>query len=140
MTYAVSAALQSALYGRLASDSVLAKLVGSSIYDGVPPGKLPPTYVSLGEERVLDRSDADQHGAWHEFEIAIVTDDGGFAIAKAAAGAITDALLGTPLDLDRGEVVGLWFRQAHARRMRRSGTRRIDLRFRAQVYDTNNLE
>lgn len=140
MTYALSASLQAALYARLRADAALADLVGASIFDGVPPGKLPSLYVSLGEERVLDRSDADDHGAWHEFEISIVTDDGGFAGAKAAAGAISDALLGPPLALERGEVVGLWFRQAQARRMRRSGTRRIDLRFRAQVYDTNNSE
>lgn len=140
MTYALSAALQAALYGRLRSDAALEGLVGTAIYDGVPPGNLPSLYVSLGEERVLDRSDADEHGAWHEFEIAVVTDDGGFAGAKTAAGAVCDALLAAPLTLDRGEVVGLWFRQAQARRMRRSGTRRIDLRFRAQLYDTNNSE
>lgn len=140
MTYALSGTLQSALYARLKSSPVLSELVGSSIYDGLPPGKLPSTYVTLGEERVLDRSDADQHGAWHEFEIAVLTDDEGFAIAKAAAGAISDALLSAPLVLERGEVIGLWFRQARARRMRRSGTRRIDLRFRAQVYDSTSLE
>ncbi len=140
MTYAVSAALQTALYERLSSDAALADIVGDEIYDGVPPGTLAATYVSLGEERVSDRSDFDERGAWHDFEIAVVTNEPGFAVAKAAAGAISDALLDQPLKLDRGQVIGLWFRQAQARRMRRSGTRRIDLRFRAHVYDTTNLE
>ncbi len=140
MTYAVSSALQTALYERLSNDAALADIVGGAVYDGVQPGILPSTYVSLGEERVTDRSDFDERGAWHDIEIAVVTDEPGFAIAKAAAGAISDALLDLPLRLERGEVLGLWFRQAQARRMRRSGTRRIDLRFRAHVYDTTNLE
>ncbi len=135
MTYSVSAALQKAVYRRLADDAALAAIAGSAIFDGVPPGEMPALYVSIGEERVLDRSDYGERGAIHDFEIAVVSDDAGFADAKEAAGAVSDALLSAPLVLGRGRCDGLWFRQAQARRMRRTGTRRIDLRFRARVFD-----
>ncbi len=135
MTYSVSAALQQALYSRLSQDPALAALVGNAVFDGVPPGTVPPLYVSIGEERVSDRSDFDERGALHDIEIAVVTNEAGFAEAKAAAAAVSDALLSEPFLLTRGRCDGLWFRQAQARRMRRSGTRRIDLRFRARVFD-----
>lgn len=135
MTYSVSAALQQAIYERLAADPGLEALVGTAVFDGVPPGAIPPLYVSIGEEQVTDRSDYGERGALHEFEVAIVSDEAGFAVAKAAAGAVSDALLSGSLTLARGRCDGLWFRRAHARRMRRTGTRRIDLRFRARVFD-----
>lgn len=135
MTYSVSAALQEAIYGRLSQDTALAALVGTAVFDGVPPGIVPSLYVSIGEELVSDRSDFDERGAFHDVEIAVVTNGAGFADAKAAAAAVSDALLSGPLVLTRGRCDGLWFRQAQARRMRRSGTRRIDLRFRARVFD-----
>lgn len=135
MTYSVSAALQQALYARLSQDAVLAAIVGNAVFDGVPPGTVPVLYVSIGEERVSDRSDYDERGAIHDIEIAVVTTESGFADAKAAAAAVSDALLSQPLVLRRGRCDGLWFRQAQARRTRRTGTRRIDLRFRARVFD-----
>lgn len=137
MSYAISGALQSAVYDRLAGDADLSALVGDDIYDGIPTGAVPSLYVSLGEETVTDRSDTGTGGAWHDFTVAVVTQANGFAEAKAVGGVISDALLAGGLTLSRGHVVGIWFRAAEARRVQKSDLRRIDLRFRAQVLDNS---
>ena len=136
MSYATSAALQSALYDRLIGDPAVTALVGANIYDGIPAGTIPPLYISLGEEVVTDRSDKDAAGAQHDMTLTIVTQANGFATAKVLAAAVSDALLASPLTPERGHVSGLWFRGATAKRVQKSGTRRIDLRFRAQIHDT----
>ncbi|QFU08261.1 hypothetical protein PARPLA_02859 [Rhodobacteraceae bacterium THAF1] len=136
MSYATASALQAALYDRLTGDVAVTGLVGTDIYDGIPAGTIPPLYLSLGEETVADRSDKDGPGARHDVTLTIVTQANGFATAKALAGAVSDALLATPLILSRGHLAGLWFRGATAKRVQKSGTRRIDLRFRAQIHDT----
>ena len=137
MSYGVSLALQGAVYQALRDDPALGALVGDDIYDGMPTGQVPSLYVSLGEEKVIDRSDGTDGGAWHDFIISVVTDANGFAQAKDAAGAVSDVLLSGGLTLARGHLVGIWFRQAVARRVQKSGLRRIDLRFRAQVQDNS---
>ena len=137
MSYAVASALQEAVYERLTFDADVYDLVQGAVYDGVPSGTVPPLYVSLGEEKVTDRSDADGYGAVHELVVSVVSSANGFQAAKQLAGAISDALLGTPLALERGYLVGIWFRSAQAKRVTRSGTRRIDLRFKAQVRDNS---
>lgn len=135
MTFALSAPLQGAVYQRLLSDAALAAIVEGAVYDAVPPGPVPGTYVTLGEEDVRDRSDKDGGGAIHDLTIAVISDAAGFATAKAAAMAISDALLGADLVLSRGRVVGLWFLRATARRVGAGRRRRIDLRFRVQTED-----
>lgn len=137
MSYAVASALQEAVYERLTFDTGVYDLVQGAVYDGVPAGTVPPLFVSLGEEKVTDRSDADGYGAVHEMVVSVVSSANGFQSAKRVAGAISDALLRTPLALERGYLVGIWFRDAQAKRAGRSGTRRIDLRFRAQVQDNS---
>ena len=133
MSYGVSAALQAAIFERLTADAGLAALVGSAIYDAPPAGRLPPLWVSLGAEEVRDRSDVTGPGAEHRLMISVVGEATGFAQAKEAAGAITDALTGADLILARGRLVGLRFLAARARQ---SGTgRRIDLTFRARTQD-----
>ena len=57
MSYAMSGALQAAVFNALATDAALTALVGTDIYDAVPTGAVPETYVSLGRERVQDASD-----------------------------------------------------------------------------------
>lgn len=135
MSYGSAAALQAAIYQRLVDDGSLALLVGDAIYDVVPAGELPLTYVSLGAEEVRDASDKTGRGALHYLTISVVTVEAGFAQAKAAACAISDALVGTPLTLSRGRLVGLWFDRARARRVGAKDERRIDLRFAARVED-----
>jgi len=136
MSYAMAAALQSAVYQHLLADVQVGGLVGGAIYDAIPPGDLPQTYVSLGPEEVRDRSDKTNSGATHRFTVSVVTQVTGFGGAKAVAAAITDALVDADLTLSRGRLVGLWFERASARRSGKAGrVRRIDLRFRAGVED-----
>ncbi|WP_136442336.1 DUF3168 domain-containing protein [Pacificoceanicola onchidii] len=134
MSYAMSAALQTAVYAQLQGDAALTALVGSDVYDALPTGPLPALYVSLGPETVADASDTCAQGAWHEFIVTVVTEAAGFQSAKEAAGAVSDALDGADLSLSRGRLVGLWFRKAKAKRDG-GGLRSIDLTFRARVED-----
>jgi uncharacterized protein DUF3168 len=136
MSYGVAAALQSAVYQQLLGDTGVSALVGAAIYDALPQGDLPQTYVSLGPENVRDRSDRTGGGALHLFTVSVVTQTAGFGAAKTVAAAIGDTLIGADLTLNRGRLVGLWFDRASARRTGKAGRiRRIDLRFRARVED-----
>jgi uncharacterized protein DUF3168 len=136
MSYGVAAALQSAVYQQLLGDSGVSALVGAAIYDALPAGEMPQTYVSLGPENVRDRSDGTGGGALHLFTVSVVTQTAGFGAAKTVAAAIGDTLIGADLTLNRGRLVGLWFDRASARRTGKAGRiRRIDLRFRARVED-----
>ncbi|MFY0618148.1 DUF3168 domain-containing protein [Shimia sp.] len=135
MSYGAGAALQAAVYQRLVANTELAALVGDAIFDEVPAGKVPPTYVSLGTETVVDRSDADGGAAEHRFVVSVVSDKGGFGKAKATAVAISDAMMADTLNLARGRVVFLTFDRAIAKRDTSKNLRRIDLRFRARIED-----
>lgn len=135
MSYGVASALQAAVYDRLVTDVTLASIVGPAIYDEVPPGILPGIYVSLGPETVRDKSDKTGRGAEHEFMVTVVTDLDGFAGAKVAAGAVSDALIDAPLMLDRGSLVALDFYKATALRSTSTDRREIKLIFRARVDD-----
>lgn len=136
MSYGMAEALQAAVYQRLLADTGVTALVGSDVYDALPAGDVPDTYISLGPETVRDRSDATGAGAVHRFLVSVVTDGAGFGQAKTVAAAINDALVNADLMLSRGRLVGLWFERATARRSGKAGrVRRIDLRFRARVED-----
>lgn len=135
MTYAIAAALQKAVFERLQSDATITGLVGSAIYDAIPPGIVGGTYVSLGPEDVRDASDDTGYGAWHEISVSVVTDEAGFSAAKQVAIAVSDTLVDAALTLDRGHLVALNFYRARARRVQDADVRRIDLRFRARVED-----
>jgi hypothetical protein len=127
MSYGAAAALQAAVYAHLAA------VPGLVVFDAVPAGAAPETYVLIGPEEVRDASDRAGAGAEHRLGISVVSRAPGFAPAKAAAGAVTDALEGAALGLARGRLVGLWFQQATARRLDNGATRRVDLTFRARV-------
>ena len=135
MTYGVAGALQAAVYQRMSADAALALLVGPAIYDALPTGTLPPLYVALGPETVRDKSDQTGFGAEHEFTVSVVTDAAGFASAKAAAGAVSDALIDADLTLSRGRLVSLNFYRAVAARVETGDIRQINLIFRARVED-----
>lgn len=136
MSYGVAAALQAAVYQALMADTALGALVGSNIYDAIPTGTLPSIYVALGPEQVGDASDKTGGGARHQFTVSVVTDSAGFASAKAAAAAISDALVDADLTLSRGSLVSLNFFRAKAVRVGTGDDRRIDLMFRARVQDS----
>ena len=133
MSFAASAALQAAIYRRLSEDAEVAAQSGGHVYDALPPGKVPPLYVSLGEERVRDASDATGPGARHDFIVSVVTNTAGFAEAKRLAGAVTDALADAELVLTHGHLVSLTFRRARAARTSSGDRRRIDLTFTART-------
>lgn len=135
MSYAVSSALQSAVYAALTADAGLTALIGEALYDALPTGALPDLYVTLGPETVRDASSASGAGAWHQFTVSVVTRNAGFQTAKEAAGAVCDVLNDANLTLTRGCLVGMQFFKARAVRQT-NGNRRIDLTFRARVDDT----
>ncbi len=136
MSYGVAAALQAAVYRQLSGDAQVGSLSGGAIYDAVPSGVLPQTYVTLGPEEVREASDRSGAGAVHRFTVSVVSEAAGFGAAKTLAGAVCDALEDAALTLDRGHLVGLWFERASARRTGTGGAiRQIDLRFRARVED-----
>lgn len=135
MSYGVSAALQEAVYQRLAGDVALGALVGDAIYDAVPQGTLPAIYVVLGAEQVTDRSDQTGRGARHEMTVSVITDVASFATAKQAAGAVSDALSDAAMTLSRGHLVAMNFHKARAARLGGSEQRQIDVTFRALVED-----
>ncbi len=135
MSYGAAEALQQAVYATLSADAGVVAEVGSAIYDAVPSGAVPDLYVSLGRETVLDRSDKGGQGAEHRFEVSVIADQAGYARAKAAV-AVCDALVGADLMLARGTLVYLNFDRASARKDTSANLRRIDLRFRARIEDT----
>lgn len=134
MSYAMSAALQRAVYQRISGDTDVAALTGGHVYDALPSGPLPDLYVTLGAERVRDASDQGAAGAWHDLTVAVVTAAAGFQGAKDVAAAISDTLHDADMALSRGRLVSMRFLKAQARR-ERGGLRRIDLTFRARVED-----
>lgn len=136
MSYGATAALQAAVYQQLVADASLGMLVGSAIYDAVPSGSLPETYVTLGAEDARDRSDKTGGGALHVFTVSVISTAAGYEDAKLAAAAISDALVDADLTLSRGALVFLRFARARARQVQSGDTRRIDLTFRARVDDT----
>lgn len=135
MSYALSAALQSAVFAAIAADPAVVTAVGSAVYDALPSGPLPSLYVSLGPETVRVEDDKTGSGSAHRFVISVVTDAPGFIAAKAAAGAVSDALHHVDLTLTRGRLVSLRFERARAFKIDKGAGRRIDLTFRARVED-----
>jgi hypothetical protein len=130
MSYGSAAALQAAVYARLADDPGLA---GVPVLDAMPVGQAPETYVLIGPEEVRDASDSTGPGADHRLAVSVVSRAAGFAGAKAIAVAVSDALSGATLALARGRLVGLWFLTAQARKLDNGAVRRVDLVFRARV-------
>ena len=57
MSYAATAALQTAVYQTLRQNEALHNLVGDAIYDAMPVAAPAGTYVALGPEDVRDAGD-----------------------------------------------------------------------------------
>lgn len=135
MTYALSGPLQAAVYDALRASGPLAAHVGDSVYDALPLGTAPATYVRLGAENVVDASDVSGTGAVHTFTVTVLSTDRGFAATKEIAGVVCDILQDAALTLSRGSLVSLRFQRAQAARTENGTVRQIDLRFRARVSD-----
>nr|WP_299149683.1 DUF3168 domain-containing protein [uncultured Tateyamaria sp.] len=136
MSYAMSAALQSAVFAALSADPAVVASVGTAVYDALPSGMLPSIYVSLGPETVFEQDDKTGRGATNRFIVSVVTDVPGFYAAKVAAGAVCDALHEVDLPLTRGRLVSLRFDRARALKIDNGARRRIDLTFRARTEET----
>jgi hypothetical protein len=132
MSYAIATALQEAIYQRLNAAPALANI---PVLDALPPGAGQGTFILLGPEDVRDQSDKSGSGAEHRLVISIISDAAGFQAAKAAAVAVSDALLGASGALSRGRLISLTFLRAAAKRLDEGDIRRIDLSFRARVQD-----
>lgn len=135
MSYAISAALQAAVFTALASDPAVSTAVGGAIYDAVPAGALPSLYVSIGPEVVRVADDKTGNGAMHLFVVSVITEEPGFSAAKVAAGAVCDVLHDADLTLSRGRLVSMRFDRARAGKIDKGTGRKIDLTFRARVED-----
>ncbi|MGL5010996.1 MAG: DUF3168 domain-containing protein, partial [Paracoccaceae bacterium] len=104
MSYAVAAALQVAIYGRLTGFPALS---GVPVYDAVPSGGGTGTFVLIGPEEVADQSDKTGGGAEHRLVVSVISDATGFLAAKNVAVAVSDALVDAALTLSRGTLVSL---------------------------------
>lgn len=136
MSYAASAALQSAVYQHLCDDAVLADLVGDAIFDAMPITAPVGVFVTLGLEKVAEAGDGSGRGSRHDFVVSVLSghDEGaGFAAVKEAAAAVSEALDQGQLALSRGHLAGLWFLRAEARRVDNGAARQVDLTFRARI-------
>lgn len=135
MSYAMSLALQTAVFARLSRTEALVSGMGAAVFDALPPGDVPDLYLALGAEKVRDASDAGGQGTIHDFTLSVVSTAAGFASAKQAAAIAIDALTGHALTLSRGRALALRFHRAAAARVGTGDTRRIDLTFRARLTD-----
>ena len=135
MSYGLSAALQTALFGALEADAELTSMVGTAVFDTMPTGTTPDMFVALGPEDVVEQADGTSPGANHDLQVTVVTTGTGFLGAKQVAGRVSDILTNEDLSLSRGNLVQLRFRKAKARRDTTDGSRRIDMWFRARVTD-----
>jgi hypothetical protein len=134
VSYEFAAALQAAVYERLAGDAAVATLVGAAIHDGplergVEAGAA--DYVTLGEEQARAFATKTSRGAVHDFTVAVHSGRDWFERAKRIAGAVCAALVDAPLELETGRLVGLRFLTARAERGPAPEKRRVALRFRA---------
>ena len=135
MTYAISDALQQAVYQTLLAIRLSPPWWAQTSMTPCQRGACRSPMSALDLKEVQEASDKDGAGARHELTISVVTDTSGFQLAKEVAGAICDALIDAQLSLNRGHLVGLWFLRAKAARSNSGTSRRIDLTFRARVQD-----
>lgn len=139
MTYALSWPLQEGVFQLLSNDAGVAALVGGRIYDAPPSldAETDPEgiFVTIGDESARDWSTATDQGAAHLLTIAVHAPRRGFAEAKQAAGAISDAMLGGAVAISRGSVVLVRFIDARTRRAEGDAMRRIEMRFRVIAED-----
>ncbi len=140
MTYALSWPLQQGVFQLLSATPGVASLVGGRIYDAPLPTEAEADpealWVTIGDESVADWSTASDRGAAHDLTIAVHAPRRGFAEAKQAAGAISDALLDGQIAMSRGRAVQVRFTGARTRREEGDALRRIEMRFRVIVEDT----
>ena len=137
MSYAMTAALQVAVFNALSGNATLTALV-EGIYDAPPASNgAPPvgTYITLGDEEAKDRSSATHNATTLDFEVNIHSDFAGFSAAKAVAAEVVNTLVWADLGLSEGRLTLLKFLKSRTRRGAAPETRRIALVFRAILDD-----
>ncbi|GLQ34055.1 hypothetical protein GCM10007939_03380 [Amylibacter marinus] len=136
MSFQHTLALQAAIFDILSNDLGLGSLAGGAVYDEVPAGELPDTYILIGEEKALDRSDYTSTSTRHDITISVISNQSGFLIAKACASRICDLLVGQSWVLSSGNMRSFRLVTAKARRSTGAANRRIDLIFKAFIDET----
>lgn len=140
MTYAISWPLQQGIYSLVCNDPGCSSTLGARVFDAIPPeaeNAVPQdVYMTFGDEDVQDWSSGSTNGAIHTLTVSVHAPRQGYADAKQAAAAISDAILSGALSLTRGTVVNVRFVDGRTARQESDGLRRIDLRFRITVQDT----
>lgn len=140
MTYALAWPLQEALYALLTSDPGCVAFLGTRVHDAPPPfgdeAETEGLYAVLGDEEARDWSTASGAGAVHQVRIDIYAARHSFDEVKRAAGAVSDAVLSADFTLPRGRVICATFVDAKTRRAENDALRRIELRFRVTIEDT----
>ena len=140
MTYALSWPLQQALYALFRENAECAQHFEQRIHDAPPPlldGSAPEgVYLTFGDEDVEDWSTGSDSGAAHLVAITVNAPRRGFAEAKQAAAAVSDAILGGGLVPVRGRVVNTRFVDAKTKRAENDALRQITMRFRITLEDT----
>ncbi len=140
MTYTMSWPLQRALYHLFCENALCVEYFGHRIYDAPPPllDEADPDgiYLTFGDEEVDDWSTGSDAGAVHVVRLTVNAPRRGFAEAKQAAAAVSDAVLGGGLSPTRGRVVNAQFVDAKTKRAESDALRQINLRFRITLEDT----
>lgn len=140
MTYALAWPLQQGLYNLFCESALCVGFFGQRIYDAPPPllGESEPSgiYLTFGDEVVDDWSSGSDAGAVHVVSLTVNAPRRGFAEAKQAASAVSDAVLGGELSLSRGLVINARFVDAKTKRAENDALRQIILRFRITLEDT----
>ena len=140
MTYALSWPLQQALYTLFCENAVCLEHFGHRIYDAPPPllEETSPdgVYLTFGDEEADDWSTGTDRGAVHTVSLTIHAPRRGFAEAKKAAAAVSDAIMGGGLNPVRGRVINARFVDAKTKRAENDALRQIVLRFRITLEDT----
>ncbi|MEM9059816.1 MAG: DUF3168 domain-containing protein [Pseudomonadota bacterium] len=140
MTYALAWPLQEALFRLICESPACTDHFKGQIFDAPLPfsGEAAPEglYLILGDDEAQDWSSGTDNGATHVVRLNIHAPRRGFAEAKRAAAALSDAVLSGGLSLSRGRVVNVRFVDARTFRAESDALRRIELRFRFTLEDT----
>lgn len=140
MTYALAWPLQEALFDLINADPACTGYFDDRIYDSPPPfsatAEPEGLYLTMGDEEAQDWSTGSEEGCLHVVTLNVHAPRRGFSEAKQAAGALSDAVMGSTLSLSRGRVINIRFVDARTKREEKNALRRIELRFRITLEDT----
>lgn len=113
---ASAVSLRTAIHGALTADApLIALLGGTKIYDE-PPRSAELPYVTLGQDVISDASTATESGDEHALTLHVWSRQGGHKQAHMIAGAVLEALVDAPLELNEHRLANLRFIVADVRR------------------------